>query len=234
MKTKMNLDFSGIPVNDLNANIECHSVIDSRTGVEYTNIGTYMDNKGISESTIRRMIKTASGNKQDHLFVKVNGKYFIHEMLADEAFQNPSKKTTLEEGFRHELRKYNWRMMGSVNFKNGYGELATRKRMESFFRRLRWKFPRTNLCLFFVTESNPGRDGMHSHFLLAHGDEYASETIQGFAVQHFRGKGIEPYANILVESYDKSKDGIGYLLKEVSKHPDGYDIIFHTVNPGNW
>ena len=70
MKTKMSLDFSNIPVNDLGANIECHSVTDTRTGIEYVNLVTYIADKGISESTVRRLIKEASGNLEVELIIQ--------------------------------------------------------------------------------------------------------------------------------------------------------------------
>jgi len=231
MKTKMNLDFSCIPVNDLSANIECHSVIDSQTGIEYVNLVTYIADKGISESTARRLIKEASGSKQSHLFVKLNGKYFLHDRLIDDSFRNPPKQTTLQDGYRHELKKYNWKIKADINYNNAYGILSTQRRMESFFRRLRLKFPRTNLNFFYSSERNSDRTGFHNHFLLAFGDEYADSSIEGFIVQHFRGKGEEPYANIHLKAYDWSLDGIGYATKKIKDNPDGYGLITHLGVP---
>ena len=229
-KTKAQLDLSDYPVNDTSVNLEVHTVVDSISGIEYKSMASYIKSRGISESTIRRMIKSASGNRQDRLFVVCNGKYFVHDLLAEKAFRNLPTNLNHKQGIKRFLQMYNWTFMASVNFRNGYGEISTRQRMEAFFRKLRVKFSRTNISFFFVTERNSSRDGMHSHFLLSIGEEYPQANVQDFIEKHFKGYGEEQYANVLVEEFDQCKDGIGYLLKELKLQPDGYDLLTHTFS----
>jgi len=229
-KTKIQLDLGDYPVNDTTANLEVNAVVDSTTGIEYKSLVSYIECRNLSESTIRRMIKSASGNRQDRLFVVCNGKYYVHDLLAEKAFRNLPTNLNHKQGIKRFLQMHNWTFMVSVNFRNGYGEVSTRHRMEAFFRKLRIKFPRTNLTFFFVTERNSARNGMHSHFLLSMGEEYSKAKVQDFIEKHFKGYGEEQYADVLIEEFDKSKDGIGYLLKELKLQPDGYDFLTHTFS----
>lgn len=192
----------------------------------YYEVKHYCNNIGnISDSTVRRLLKKVEHRNCNDYFIKVANKIFVSPsitMLADEHF---SKTDTINGNWEQFLRSHTWDYFGCVSFRWSISLNTAKERMTSYFERLGKKYKTAELRLFYVCEQNKTRDGYHVHFVLWT-DVKDKAQVRSFTENHFRGKAAEPFANTKIEKYDPNEGGIGYLLKEVAKNPDGYDYLY--------
>jgi disulfide oxidoreductase YuzD len=177
-----------------------------------------------SDSTVRRLLKKVEHQRCNEFFIKLNGKIYVSPNITMLTSENFSKMGTINGNWETFLRSFEWDHFGCVSFKWSIKQKTAKERMAKFFDRLARKFKSAEIRIFYVCEENKTRDGYHTHFVLWT-DITNKAEVKNFTENHFRGKSSEPFANTSIEKYDPTDGGIGYLLKEMSKNPDGYDYL---------
>jgi hypothetical protein len=123
------------------------------------------------------------------------------------------------------LKKYDWKIWGSVNFNEIMSQIQIRDIANLYFESMKKKFPNIKFTFFFATELNSFRDGYHLHYLLDFDNENDFKRILFASESFFKRKRKKLAANTLIEKFDKEKDGISYILKQIKMLPDGYDVM---------
>ena len=196
-------------------------------GRSYTEIESYCKAYEKSDATVRRLLKKVEHARCNEFFIKLNNKIYVSPNISMLTNEHYSKIDTLHGNWEVFLRGFEWDYFGCVSFRWSITQKTAKERMAKLFEKLSSKYKSAEIRLFYVCEENKTRNGYHTHFILWT-DIANKAEIKSYVENHFRGKGTEPFANTKIETYDPKDGGIGYLLKEMSKNPDGYD--YHYKN----
>ena len=193
----------------------------------YIEISQYCRIYNVSDSTVRRRLKKVEHNRCNEFFIRILNKIYVSPNITMLTNENHSMIGTINGNWETFLRGFQWDYFGCVSFRWSITQKTAKERMAKLFDKLSSKYKSAEIRLFYVCEENKTRNGYHTHFILWT-DIANKAEIKSYVENHFRGKGTEPFANTKVEAYDPKDGGIGYLLKEMSKNPDGYD--YHYKN----
>lgn len=196
--------------------------INQRTYIE---IKQFSRMYNMSDSTVRRLLRKVEHRRSREFSIKLENKIFVSPSITMLTKENFSKMDDINGNWEVFLRGFEWDYFGCVSFKWSITQATAKERMTKFFDKLSNKFKSAEIRMFYVCEENNTRDGYHTHFILW-SDITDKAEVKRFMENHFRGNGKEPFANTRIDKYDPNDGGIGYMLKEVSKNPDGYDYLY--------
>lgn len=219
MNIKINL--SSVPVNNSSLSIYPDYLTDEKSNMKFYNLELTKFRLNISESTIRRLIKKYKNELFERYYVYFHGKYYFSLNIREPLIESNDIRTN----YARYLKKYDWKIWGSVNFNEIMSLSQIRDIANLYFDTLKKKFPNVNFTFFFATELNSCREGYHLHYLLDFNNENDFKRILYESDSFFKIKRKKLATNTLIEKYDKEKNGISYILKQIKKLPDGYDVL---------
>lgn len=193
----------------------------------YIEIEQYCRIHNVSDSTVRRRLKKVEHNRCNEFFIRMLNKIYVSPSITMLTNENYNKTDTINGNWETFLRGFDWDFFGCVSFRWSITQQTAKDRMGKFFDKMSSKYKGAEIRLFYVCEENKTRNGYHSHFILW-SDIPDKAEVKSYTENHFRGNGKDPFANTKIEKYDTNRGGIGYLLKEVTRNPDGYD--YHYKN----
>lgn len=219
MNVKINL--ADIPLNSQEFQFYPEFLLEEKSNFKYFPIEVFRKRLNISESTVRRLISKVKNKRTERYFILFHGKYYLSLNIRDPLING----SDIRESFTQYLKKYDWKIWGSVNFNASMNLTQIRKITEQYFEQIKIKFPEESFTFFFTSEFNSARDGYHFHFLLDFNNKKFLDRILKSSNSFFNIKRKNLIANTLIERFDANKDGISYILKQIKKVPDGYDVI---------
>jgi len=220
MHVKISLD-DDFPLNSSNHQLCPDFVIDNKTNLKYFSIEEFQKRLNVSESTVRRLISKLKNNKTERYFLLFQGKYYVSLNARNHSINCKE----MRDSYTQYLKKYDWKIWGSVNFSESLNLNQIRKLASNYFENLQNKFPDESFTFFFVSEVNSSREGYHFHFLLDFTNEKTFGLVKGSSEVFFRRGRKNLSANTLIERFKSEKDGIRYILKQIKEVPDGYDVF---------
>lgn len=219
MNVKINL--ADVPLNSPQFQFYPEYLLEEKTNLKYFPIEVFRQRLNVSESTVRRLISRVKNKRTERYFVLFHGKYYLSLNIREPLIAG----TDIRESFTQYLKKYDWKIWGSVNFNERMNLSQIRKLAEQHFDQLKIKYPEDSFTFFFASEMNNARDGYHFHYLLDFTNVKLFDRIMKTSTSFFNKKRKNLLANTLIERFDSKKDGISYILKQIKKVPDGYDVF---------
>jgi hypothetical protein len=204
-----------------------------------------------SESTIRRFIKEVLVSSNS-LIIKIKNKYYMDKVLLDyfkypysyrisvsyfifKIIQYPKMKVKKEkmkeeafsqfepyyESMYADLSRVSWNLFGHVSYHREISLVDCIYVFEKLYRKLKRKFG-SQIYLFYTTEKDKSRRGHHNHFLLYAFERDTLPGIKCFIDAFFRKN---YFALTDVRIYDREKDGLRYIMKDIQIINDGFELL---------
>ena len=193
----------------------------------YVEIKQFCKLYSYSDSKVRRLLTKVEHKRCNEFFININTKIYVSANISMLTNENYSKIKTINGNWEVFLRGQEWDFFGGVSFEWTLTQKTVKERMSKFFDKISKKYKTAEIRLFYVCEKNPDREGYHSHFILWT-DIADKADVKSFTENHFRGTARKQVATTNISKYDPKLGGIGYILEELSKNPDGYD--YHYKN----
>ena len=191
----------------------------------YLEIDQYCIKYKTSDTTVRRLLKKVEHAGCNEFFIKLNNKIYVSPCISVLTNENFRKLDDINGNWEKFLRGFEWDFFGCVSFKSNLQLCTAKVRMTKFFEAITKKFKAASIRLFYTCEKNPHRKGYHTHFILW-SDNADKTELKSYIENHFRGRSKNQYANTEIEKYNPKEGGVGYLLKEMTETPDGYDYLY--------
>jgi hypothetical protein len=204
-----------------------------------------------SETTVRRFIKEVLISCNS-LIIKIKNKYYLDKVLLDyfkypysyrisvsyfifKIIQYPKMKVNKEkvkeeayaqfepyyETLYNDLSRVDWNLFCHVSYNREIPIEDCIYFFEKLYRKLKQKFG-SQIYLFYTTEKDKSRRGHHNHFLLYSSESDTLPGIKYFIDAFFRRN----YLGLTdVRIYDRKKDGLRYIMKQVPQINDGFELL---------
>jgi hypothetical protein len=230
LKVNIKITYEG-PVTDIN-NPDHNLVV---TGLTFNN-KTYYDLNAFSrrhnesEVNLRRYKQLVPAISGSDYFLRVGNKIFVSDSLLQLKARQPSSLDMLNGNWAAFIGGFEWDFFGTVRYQNKYSLTTARIRAEKYFKKLKIKYKREQIRMFFTLENDGDPNaGFHMHFLIWVSSPDKAGT-KSFTESHFRGKGGRMFANTHMVKYDPTQGGIAYMLKELHLHNnDSVDFYMHNL-----
>lgn len=198
----------------------------THNGVNYIELNEFSRiNSGNSVPKLRRLIKRVEHKNCNEYLYRIWNKIYVAPAVLTLQNKSYTCLSGITGNWAVYLSNLKWDYIGAVHFKNKQQLLTANQRMITFFDKLSKRFKTAEIRLFYVCEKNQDDNGFHSHFLLYTNTGQNSE-VKSFTENHFRGNGESPFANTWIDTFQPSKDGIPYILKEIHLYSEGMDLLW--------
>jgi hypothetical protein len=205
------------------------------TGLTYNNrtyydLSVFSDRHNVSEVNLRRDKLLVPAISSSQYFLRVGNKLYFSDALMQLKGSQPSSLDSVSGNWAAYISGFEWDFFGTVRYQNKYSLLTAKQRADKYFKKLKIKYKRQKIRMFYTLENNGDNNaGFHMHFLLWVSPS-AKDEVKNFTESHFRGKGNRLFANTHMVKYDPTKGGVAYMLKELHLHNnDSVDFFTHNI-----
>lgn len=204
------------------------------TGITF-NSRLYYDLEGYSKRhkesvvNVRRKKQLVPSINCSQYYLRIGNKIYVSDALS-QITEQQSNLYEVSGNWATYIGGFEWDYFGTVRYQNKYSLLTAKERAEKFFKKLKMKFKKEQIRMFYTMENNgEANTGFHMHFLLWVSTSIKDE-VKSFTESHFRGKGQRLFANTHMVKYDPTQGAVQYMLKELHLHNnDSVDLLTHNL-----